>query len=133
MKLVLISDTHNQLSKIKLPKGDLLIHAGDWTMRGDIAEVAQFNYDLQMILEYQFPLGAVIVAGNHDYLPEKTPAMCKTILRSGRYLEDSGVEINGLKFWGSPATPWFLDWAFNFERGEEIKKSGTLFLTIRMF
>ena len=29
------------------------------------------------------------------------------------YLEDSGVEIEGIKFWGSPVTPWFHDWAFN--------------------
>ena len=29
------------------------------------------------------------------------------------YLCDSGCEIDGVKFWGSPFTPWFHDWAFN--------------------
>jgi Icc-related predicted phosphoesterase len=126
VKIVCISDTHNQLAKVKLPKGDLLVHAGDWTMRGDISEVATFNFDLKMVLEYQYRLGAVVVAGNHDFLPEKAPALCKSILQSGKYLEDSGIEIEGLKFWGSPATPWFLDWAFNFERGTEIKEKWDL-------
>lgn len=28
-------------------------------------------------------------------------------------LEDSGTEIGGLQFWGSPVSPRFFDWAFN--------------------
>ena len=28
------------------------------------------------------------------------------------YLQDSGVEIDGIKFWGSPVTPPFMQWAF---------------------
>lgn len=38
------------------------------------------------------------------------------------YLNDSSVEIEGIKIWGSPITPWFNDWAFNRDRGSEIKK-----------
>ena len=37
------------------------------------------------------------------------------------YLNDSGVTIEGIKFWGSPVTPWFHNWAFN-RVGEEITK-----------
>ena len=35
--------------------------------------------------------------------------------RAGRlsYLQDSGTTIGGLRFWGSPVTPRFFDWAFN--------------------
>jgi hypothetical protein len=29
------------------------------------------------------------------------------------YLEDSGIMIEGIKFYGSPVTPWFHNWAFN--------------------
>lgn len=28
------------------------------------------------------------------------------------YLEDEGVTLDGVKFWGSPVTPIFEDWAF---------------------
>jgi Icc-related predicted phosphoesterase len=37
------------------------------------------------------------------------------------YLQDSEVEVEGLKVYGSPWTPWFHDWAFNAQRGEDIK------------
>ncbi|WP_226987416.1 metallophosphoesterase family protein [Parachlamydia acanthamoebae] len=36
-------------------------------------------------------------------------------------MNDSGVEIHGIKIWGSPITPWFENWAFNRHRGDEIK------------
>jgi Icc-related predicted phosphoesterase len=38
------------------------------------------------------------------------------------YLENSGTVIEGLKIWGSPVTPYFMDMAFNKRRGAEIKK-----------
>jgi Icc-related predicted phosphoesterase len=38
------------------------------------------------------------------------------------YLENSAVELFGYKIWGSPITPTFYNWAFNADRGEEIKK-----------
>lgn len=36
------------------------------------------------------------------------------------YLEDSGIELYGLKFWGTPHQPEFHRWAFNLKRGQEI-------------
>ena len=30
----------------------------------------------------------------------------------GHYLDDSGCEIEGIRFWGSPITPEFCNWAF---------------------
>ncbi|XP_050300876.1 UPF0046 protein T07D4.2 [Anthonomus grandis grandis] len=35
------------------------------------------------------------------------------------YLEDSGIEICGVKIWGSPWQPEFGHWAFNLKRGKE--------------
>src|SRR3989442_2727769 len=32
-------------------------------------------------------------------------------------LEDEGVTIAGVKFWGSPWQPTFFDWAYNLPRG----------------
>ncbi|KAL7014851.1 hypothetical protein ACKWTF_016154 [Chironomus riparius] len=36
------------------------------------------------------------------------------------YLEDCGVELYGIKFWGTPWQPEFCRWAFNLPRGQEI-------------
>src|SRR5579863_6916609 len=38
------------------------------------------------------------------------------------YLDDSGIEIEGLKIWGSPVQPEFCSWAFNRKRGKEIAR-----------
>ena len=38
------------------------------------------------------------------------------------YLNDSGLELEGLSFWGSPITPTFFNWAFNRDRGEPIRR-----------
>jgi predicted phosphohydrolase len=44
----------------------------------------------------------------------------KNHLTNCTYLEDCGVELYGLKFWGSPWQPEFCRWAFNLPRGQEI-------------
>jgi len=127
MRVVAVSDTHNQLSKVKLPQGDLLIHAGDWTMQGRLQEVAQFAFDMREAVK-KFPLGAVVVAGNHDFLAQKEDATTRMLLEHPKitYLLDEAVTIKGLKFWGSPWQPWFFDWAFNLPRGPEIREKWDL-------
>jgi Calcineurin-like phosphoesterase len=44
----------------------------------------------------------------------------KDHLTNCTYLEDSGISLYGLKFWGSPHQPEFCKWAFNLKRGQEI-------------
>ncbi len=120
MKIVFISDTHGRHEDVELPKGDVLVHAGDFTSRGTIFEVADFIMWLQKLpFEY-----IVFIAGNHDlYLEKHSIDDFKDFLpKNAFYLNDSGCEIKGVKFWGSPIQPNFLDWAFNRERGAEIKK-----------
>jgi Icc-related predicted phosphoesterase len=43
--------------------------------------------------------------GNEKHFRDRLP-------RNVHYLRDSGVEINGLKFWGTPWTPQFFNWSF---------------------
>jgi len=42
------------------------------------------------------------------------------------YLEDSGIEIDGVSFWGSPWQPEFNHWAFNLYRGEQLAQKWAL-------
>ena len=63
MKLVLISDTHGQHHNLSLPKGDVLIHAGDISQRGLHTEVTDF-LDWFSSQEYKYK---IFIAGNHDY------------------------------------------------------------------
>lgn len=114
MKLVCISDTHNKFDYKNLPEGDVLIHAGDLTMNGTLAEVAK---ELNLIRQTPY-LHKVIIPGNHDFLFENDRGLASGLLKDSgiTYLEDSGCEINGVKFYGMPWVPGLPRWAFSNRR-----------------
>ena len=139
MKVIAISDTHGKHNHVSLPDGDLLIHAGDLTNIGREIEVEEvINWFYQQANRYTY--GIVFIAGNHDrsFDPKfnlndgkiKKPKWLLNILSNIKstnhihYLENNSVEINGIKIWGSPITPWFGGdyWAFNAHRGPDIMK-----------
>jgi Icc-related predicted phosphoesterase len=120
MKATLISDTHNQHEALKLRGGDLLIHAGDVSGRGSEPEVMKF---LEWFSKQNYTY-KIFIAGNHDFFFERSPKSLidEIIPKEIIYLNDSGVEIEGIKIWGSPVQPWFFNWAFNRQRGDDIKR-----------
>lgn len=121
MKLTFISDTHfkhNELPAIE--SGDVLIHCGDFTGRGDIGETEEFA---DFIAAQDFTR-KIVIAGNHDWCFEdgRRDGAEECLSDLGIiYLNDSGVEIDGISFWGSPIQPAFFSWAFNRERGSDIR------------
>ena len=64
----------------------------------------------------------IVIGGNHDRFFQNSPEQARGILTNAIYLENSGVTINGVSFWGSPYTPEFLNWAFMYPRGESARK-----------
>ena len=124
MKIVAISDTHGKHRSLELPQGDMIIHAGDVSNRGEKSEVLDF-LDWYKNLDFQYK---IFIAGNHDFYfeKEKDSEIEKVIPSNVIYLNDSGTTIEGIKIWGSPVQPWFFDFAFNRERGEEIAKHWAL-------
>lgn len=112
MKIICISDTHGKMDEIKLPPGDLLIHAGDATFRGNVEEITRFNRSLGLI-RHLFRYGILFVAGNHDWMFEKSPQEARALLTNAHWLQDEAVEIKGLTFYGTAWQPFFCDWAFN--------------------
>jgi predicted phosphodiesterase len=124
MNITCISDTHNQHNNIPskyLTGGDCIIHSGDVSGRGTRQEI-------ELFLEWYSGLPythKVLIAGNHDFFFEEAPEYeIEAVLAKYPniiYLNDSGIEIEGLKIWGSPVQPWFHSWAFN-RKGTEICK-----------
>ena len=126
IKIVAVSDTHGYHRDVDVPYGDVFIHAGDLMTCGyKFNEVKDFA---QWFTSLPHP-NKILVAGNHDRLFEgKDKNKClleftnKPQQGNFHYLEDSGVSIKGWNFWGSPVQPWFFNWAFNRNRGDDIKK-----------
>jgi Icc-related predicted phosphoesterase len=124
LKFVAISDTHSRHRSIKLPKGDVLIHAGDVSYRGEKIELVDFfNWLQKQPFEHK-----IFIAGNHDFFFQNAkPKDIEKLVPPGiTYLNDSGITLEGIRIWGSPVTPKFFNWAFNRARGAEIKKHWNL-------
>jgi Icc-related predicted phosphoesterase len=123
IRLVIISDTHGLHHGLKkfgdLPEGDILIHAGDVSNIGEIYDIERFvNWFASQPFDQK-----VFIAGNHDHGFETMGHACKTIVNETKdkgwgitYLQDNDEIINDLKFWGSPVTSPFNNWAFNREQ-----------------
>ena len=61
-RIVCMSDTHGQHRDITVPKGDILIHGGDFTSVGEVKKIKNLAKYFE---ELQFPT-TVCIAGNHD-------------------------------------------------------------------
>jgi len=126
LRIVCISDTHGHHDKLEIPDGDILIHAGDISGRGGRSEIDQFNEWIGRLPHKH----KVVIAGNHDFALEKINSQtAKFMLSNTVYLRDSGVEIEGIRIWGSPWQPCFLGWAFNLPRGAALKEKWDLIPT----
>ncbi|KAF2263800.1 Metallo-dependent phosphatase [Lojkania enalia] len=79
IRVVCISDTHNQIPD-DIPPGDILIHAGDLTNNGSVAEI-QKQVDFLNSLPHK---EIVVISGNHDtYLDPRTRPSLSEHQRSG--------------------------------------------------
>lgn len=119
MRIVCISDIHSKQEHMKhfMPMGDIVVCTGDITMTGSVKETEPF---LKWYGEQNYK-HKILIAGNHDWgfetRPKRFEQMCKD--NGITYLNDSGTEIDGIKFWGSPVQPAFCSWAFNRARNEK--------------
>jgi len=120
VRLVVISDTHGLHNRIEgLPDGDVLVHAGDFMNSGyDVQEILSFN---QWLSEQSFK-HRVVCGGNHDRYFEAAPQQARALLTNAIYLENTGITIDNITFWGSPYTPEFMNWAFMYPRGTSAQR-----------
>lgn len=110
MKIICISDTHNKHKELTIPFGDVIIHAGDITESGTRKETLDF---LKWFAALPHP-HKILIAGNHDFFLEKHQKNPSVIIPENiHFLNDNGVRINNVNFWGSPVTPGNGSWAFN--------------------
>lgn len=121
MRIVCVSDTHTLHDRLVIPDGDVLVHAGDLTRKGAERDVRAFDAWLAGLPHRH----KVVIAGNHDFCFQDRPEAA-TWITAAHYLQDRGVTLDGVRFWGSPWQPWFYDWAFNLPRGAAIREKWDL-------
>lgn len=122
MRIVCLSDTHGLHDGISIPDGDVLIHAGDFCNSGIERDVHKFARWLRSLPHRH----KIVIAGNHDRFLQQQPDLGAAYFVDAVYLQDSGIEIEGVRFWGSPWQPEFGRWAFGLPRGEPIRKKWDL-------
>ncbi|KAF2708950.1 Metallo-dependent phosphatase [Pleomassaria siparia CBS 279.74] len=142
-RIVCISDTHNQTPK--LPKGDVLIHAGDLTNQGSYSELKK---TVDWLNKTSFE-AIIAIAGNHDITLDEDfyakhgaswrwpqpqdPTRCRKLLEDSpriTYLENQAATVHlrsekgphtCFTVFGSPCTPKLRNWAFQYEAEEASK------------
>lgn len=86
-----------------MPPGDILIHAGDFSMMSrSIAAIRDFN-DWLGELPHRH---RIVIPGNHEFFIERDPSK-RSLISNATVLINESVTVMGLKIWGSPITPLY--------------------------
>lgn len=97
MKILHISDTHGCHRRLHdLPQADIVVHSGDFTMNGSEQEALDF---MNWFCDLPYPQ-KIFICGNHDEC--LYGATIDGLDGNVHYLCNSGIEIEGLKFYGVP-------------------------------
>lgn len=132
MKIVAISDTHGLHRKLTIPSGDILVHAGDITRKGELETVDDFAKWLASLPHRH----KIVIAGNHDHCLDI--AQMRFDATSRRLLEDRGIHYlldasrtlhvpwgPTLKFYGAPWVPNLALWAFDDRNRDRFERAPT--------
>ena len=97
MKILHLSDTHGAHRRLHdLPEADIVVHSGDFTMTSSEAEAIDFlNWFCDLPHEHK-----IFVCGNHDAC--LYGANIDGLDSNVHYLCNSGIVIDGIKFYGVP-------------------------------
>jgi len=118
-RFVCMSDTHHIITRIdpsSLPRGDVLLHAGDITSDGSLEELRAFDEWMARVDEgFRHK---IVIGGNHDMILDETyhtlfnqadleEYRALSIKRPYTYLLNETISVNGFKIFGSPMTSHF--------------------------
>ena len=96
MKILHLSDTHGLHRRLKdMPEADVIIHSGDISHNGTEEEVLDFlNWFIELPYKHK-----IFVTGNHDLCLWDAEGI-EDLPENVHFLQDYGVEIDGIKFFG---------------------------------
>lgn len=97
MRILHLSDSHNCHNRLRdLPEADVVVHSGDFCMVGTEQEAIDFmNWFCDLPYRQK-----IFICGNHDAC--LYGANIEGLDSNVHYLCNSGIEIEGIKFYGVP-------------------------------
>lgn len=101
---------HHKINLGDLSEIDCVVHTGDFSNGDELSTDNFLCWFADLPVKYK-----ILVAGNHDKYVMNCNGRFKrkvALLGGIHYLEDSGCEIEGIKFYGSPWVNKFYNWAF---------------------
>lgn len=102
MRILHLSDTHNFHTQLRnLPEADIIVHSGDFCMAGSDQEALDFlNWFCDLPYRHK-----IFICGNHDecLYGNEVNGLDSNV----HYICNSGIEIEGVKFYGVPM--FFVD------------------------
>jgi Icc-related predicted phosphoesterase len=130
-----ISDTHEQdiyrivtdSLKHREPQFvDFLFISGDLTYRGYHRELKKIRKQFQQLLDEAWVRHIILTPGNHDVTFEADYGFdkqneCVELFKGNskiHLLIHEHIMIEGISIFGSPWTPWFHDWAYNYHQNK---------------
>lgn len=116
MRILHISDSHGfheMLPMERFKDIDVVVHSGDCS---NYRDPYRNEPEVRAFLAWYRDVPVkhkIYVAGNHDTSIERRMITPADFAEAGIiYLENAATTIDGVKFWGSPHTPTFGEWAF---------------------
>jgi len=104
-----ISDLHGYLPEI--PKCEMVLLGGDYAPTRNIDQQERFFKgefsDWLQKIQAKYVIG---IGGNHDFILQENPRLAQNL--PWIYLQDTPIEIETIKIYGTPWTPIYHDWAF---------------------
>jgi len=103
-KIFAFSDTHGMYRRLTIPTdADILICAGDACEGFNPSDLNEF-FDWYTSIPAKF---RIFVPGNHDRIFNQNPIRARNLIPDGVvYLENDGLEIDGIKLYSVPARPY---------------------------
>lgn len=100
MKLIIISDTHEKHDQLYIPNGDVIIHCGDFTNRGNNNKIKNFFKWFNNLPHKH----KIVIPGNHEncFSVDSIKRYRLDRYKNLHILINSEIIIDGIKFYGSP-------------------------------
>ncbi|CAF3238268.1 unnamed protein product [Rotaria sp. Silwood2] len=109
ISVVIVSDTHKNHEVINIPDGDIFLHCGDFTNKGDWRSLTNDQIP-QSIIDFNQWLGRlkhkhkIVICGNHEIGFQKysKEEIQSNLLTNCIYLKDELIQVEGITIYGSP-------------------------------